>query len=157
MRHRSALSSSRLQKHPRRTSASILIFQGFLYVCSIYVRVLACVHQFSMNKILIKDAAQTKKVSRFMNSNFDVHLEGKQIESKIVDVPVKQSPHRLLRGLRVSTWVTISRDTAITVIGCLNKDSIIRIDYWILDNSLRDSEIKALDSGWINAVGYIKT
>ena len=110
-----------------------------------------------MSKILIKDAAQTEKVSRFMNSNFDVHLEGKQIESEIVDVPVKQSPQRLLRGLRVSAWVAISRDTAIAVIGCLNKNSIIRIDHWILDNSLRDSEIKALDSGWINAVGYIKT
>ena len=55
-----------------------------------------------------------------MNAYFDVHLEGQQVEGKIINVPVQYTPHWLPTGHRVSTRVAVGGYPRISIVFSLN-------------------------------------
>lgn len=95
VRHCRPLTSSRLQEHAGSSLAAVLISDGLLDEGAVDEGALRSSDHLSSQEIAVENAAEPQKMGRFVDSYFDIHLERKEIEAEVVNVPMKNSPHWL--------------------------------------------------------------
>lgn len=150
-------STSRLKQHSSCISAAILVSDGFLNIGAIDVGSLAVGDELALRVELIKYITKAKQMGWLVNAYLDVHLEGEEVEVKVIYVPVHNAPIRLIVSHWVCAWVGECSYPICTVICSLNKYPIICIGSGIVNDILRNGKGKALDKGPIDSSSDIET
>ena len=140
MRKSSSLPPSALQQHPSWSFTPILLFDSFLHESAVHVTLPILVHNPTMHIIRIEYRTKPQDMSSLVYAYFDVHLEGQNIESEIICVPVQDTPHWSFGCEGVGARVAVGCYTWVAVVFGLDQDAEVCVGDAVFDYALGDCE-----------------